>query len=204
VSLLDREIDAHFDRSRYSNSLTYVDETEDGTVRHEVEFVVTNDPGGVGVVFIYDLKRPLTTRHRVSSGTTRLSSWTITEETGPASCDQIVLDLASLPANGETVKVVYDYLGVPPGEYFGRRTEISLDEESDPLVFRTTGDETLWHIAGRRDTYDDPSMWWAAVDANNGLNGVFQAMMHPIKSGVDLDIPTESEVLLQLEGLFEL
>lgn len=204
MSLLDRDIETRFERSRFANAVTYVDETDTGERRFEVEFEVVNDPGGAGVVLTYDLKRPTTSRHLVSVGSSRLTAWAIDVGTGPAESDQISFAVVDLPANGSIVRVAYVVDLNPFGEYFGRRTAIELDEESDPLTYRTTGDEKLWHIAGRQDTFNDPSWFWVLADTNEGLNGVFQAMLTPIPRDVDILIPNEAEVLLQIEGLFEL
>lgn len=198
--LYGRDIDPRLERSRFANSLAYLDESQDGLKSHHVVFVVSN---GADPETTYDLIRKNTFSHVVSVSDVRIEGWSISEGTGPAGCDQIVFELATLPADGATVLVQYKKQGPPDGVAFGKRSLIEVDEESDVSVIEVEGWERLFTLAGFWEVYNDPRWYWVLVDANDGLNGIWRAMLKGLPIGTKIQFPSEAEVLLQLEGLLD-
>lgn len=193
--LYDKPIDPRIERSRYGNAVAYLDETQTGRRRHKVSIEI------VAGQTIYDLKRHHTSEHIVRvQGGSLLRGWAISEQTGPAKCDQIELDLATLPSAGTIVDVTYYKNGQPDGVSFGRRVPIEIDEDTELGVFEAEGWERLFVAAGFDDVYNDPSWYWVFVDANPGLNGIWRSSLVGLPNGTELVYPSEAEVLIQLEG----
>lgn len=80
-----------------------------------------------------------------------------------------------------------------------RRRPFEIPESPDEAVYVTNQGDTFWFIAGLREVYGEPELYWVLMEANPEVP-LFQGQISGLDAGIQLKVPPIDQVLALVGG----